>query len=264
MAGALSDGMPITEPTTLLTDYLLAAVALGLGARVADASSRAGSWPQRLWALAFGVGAAAAAAGGTVHGLRAVLGPLTQGLLWQCALLGSALAGALLVAGVAHDMLEGGVRRLALAAVAALLAVQLVWISRAGLTRDAVWAGATAIVLLLALTLLKARTDKAPLGWLLLGLALAGAGLAVQAARVSLRLHFNHNDLCHVLLTAALWPFYRAGLCLGPQTAGEGRSARAQSMARARVAFGPRIRGVRPAGSALRPPPGFAGSSRTS
>jgi hypothetical protein len=223
--------VPISEPTTLLTDYLLAALALWLGARLAEASSRTGSWPQRLWAVAFGVAAAAAAAGGTVHGLRAVLGPLTRGFLWQCALLGSALAGALLVAGVAQNLLEGAVRRLALAAVAALLAVELVWISRAGLTRDAVWAGGVAIVLLLALTLLKARTDKAPLGWLLLGLALAGAGLAVQAARVSPHPHFNHNDLCHVLLTAALWPFYRAGLCLGPQPASEARSLASQQSA---------------------------------
>jgi hypothetical protein len=25
---------------------------------------------------------------------------------------------------------------------------------------------------------------------------------------------FNHNDVCHVIQTVALWPFYRAGLRL--------------------------------------------------
>jgi hypothetical protein len=77
-----------------------------------------------------------------------------------------------------------------------------------------VWAGAASIVLLLALTMLRAREDRATLGWLLLALALGGAGLAVQAAHLPLPPLFNHNDLCHVLLTVALWPFYRAGLRL--------------------------------------------------
>lgn len=212
--------MPISEPTTLLTDYLLAAVALWLGGRLAEASSRTGSWPQRLWAVAFAVGAAAAAAGGTVHGFRAALGPMARGFLWQSALLGSAIAGALLLAAVVLRLVgDRRGRGLALGAVAVVLAFELALVSSAGLTRHAVWAGAATIVLLLALTLVLARTDKAPLGWLLVGLALAGAGLAVQAARVSPHPYFNHNDLCHLLLTAALGPIYRAGLRLQPEAA---------------------------------------------
>jgi hypothetical protein len=92
--------------------------------------------------------------------------------------------------------------------------IELAMIGGSGLSRDAVWAGAVSLVLLLALSLSRARTDPESLGWLLLGLALAGAGLAVQATRLTLHPSFNHNDLCHVLLTAALWPFYRAGLRL--------------------------------------------------
>jgi hypothetical protein len=220
--------VPITEPVTLLTDYLFAAVALWLGGRLAEASSRTGSWPQRLWAVAFAVGAASAVAGGTVHGFRPVLGPMARGLLWQSALLGSALAGALLVAALAFALLRGRDRVLALAALGAALVVELALVSSAGLTRHAVWGGAATIVLLLALALLLARHDRAPLAWLALGLSLAAAGLAVQAFRVSPHPHFNHNDLCHVLLTAALWPIYRAGLCLQPRAGGSGVRAATQ------------------------------------
>ncbi len=204
--------MSISEPSTLLSDYLLAAVAIGLGVRLAAAA--AGSRARQLWSVAFVVGACAALAGGTIHGFSAWLDPLVRAWLWQCALLGSALAGALLLAGAALHTLRGNLLRLALAIVVAKLAVELAVIAGSGLTRDALWAGAATIVLLLALTLLRARTDPAPLGWLLLGLALAAAGLAVQAARLTLHAHFNHNDLCHVFLTAALWPFYRAALRL--------------------------------------------------
>ena len=202
----------MTEPTTLLTDWLLAAVAIGLGVRLAAAAT--GSRARQLWAVAFVVGGCAALAGGTVHGLRAWLDPLLIAWLWQCALLGSALAGTLLLAGATLDALRGAAQKLALVAVAAKLAVELTVIAGSGLTRYAVWAGAVSVVLLLALALWRARTDPETLGWLLLALALAGAGLAVQAARVTLHPHFNHNDACHVLLTAALWPFYRSALRL--------------------------------------------------
>jgi hypothetical protein len=206
--------VPISEPTTLLTDYLLAAVAFWLASRLAAASSRTGSWAQALWALAFTLGAVAAIAGGTVHGFRSVLGPFSRALLWQCALLGGALAGTLLLAGAALHALRGGALRVALGALVAKAVLELAVISRAGLVRDAAWAGAATLTLLLAFAVLRARTDRETLDWLLLALVLAGAGLALQAARVTLHPHFNHNDLCHVLLTAALWPFYRAGLRL--------------------------------------------------
>ena len=204
--------MPISEPTTLLTDYLLAAVAIGLGARLAAAAT--GSRPRQLWAIAFVVGGVAALAGGTVHGLRAVLDPLLTAWLWQCALLGSALAGALLLAGAVLNAMRGVAQQLALAAIAAALALALGRIASSGLARDAVWAGTASIVLLLALALWRSRADRESLGWLVLGLALAAAGLAVQAARLTLHPQFNHNDACHVLLTAALWPFYRTALRL--------------------------------------------------
>ena len=39
------------------------------------------------------------------------------------------------------------------------------------------------------------------------------ASLLVERTNVSPGL-FSHNDVCHVLLTAALWPFYRIGFGL--------------------------------------------------
>jgi hypothetical protein len=206
--------VPISEPVTLLTDYLLAAAAFWIAARLAAASSRTGSWAQALWAVAFALGAVAAFAGGTVHGFRPSLGPFAQVVLWQCALLGGTLAGTLLLAGAAFHALRGGALRLSLLVLAAKAALELVLVSRAGLTRDAVWAGTATIVLLLGLALLRVREDRATLDWLLLGLVLVAAGLTVQASRLTLHAQFNHNDACHVLLTAALWPFYRAGLRL--------------------------------------------------
>ena len=46
-----------------------------------------------------------------------------------------------------------------------------------------------------------------------LALGLSAAGLAVQRSGLTVGF-LNHNDVSHVLQTAALWPFYRAGLRL--------------------------------------------------
>jgi uncharacterized protein DUF6962 len=203
----------ISEPSTLLTDYLLAAAAFVLGARL-WAGAPGDSLARRLWAAAFLAGAAAAAGGGTVHGFRASLPDPFAAALWTGCLMAAALCGALLVAGASCHVLEGGARKLALVVVASVLIAELGLLSAAPLTRYAVWAGAFWIVSLLALVAASASARAGPVAPMAVGLALVGAGLVVQRAGWGLHAHFNHNDVAHVLMTVALWPIYRAGLRL--------------------------------------------------
>ena len=79
--------------------------------------------------------------------------------------------------------------------------------------RQVVWNGALTIVVILALAVARARQEPQRLAWLALALGLSAASLLVQRTSVSLG-PFNHNDVCHVLLTVALWPFYGIGLGL--------------------------------------------------
>ena len=206
--------MAISEPSTLLTDCLLAAVAFVLGTRL-WVGAPDDTIARRLWAAAFLVGAAAAAAGGTVHGFRASLPAPLEVALWTGCLMAAALCGALLVAGASWHVLEGAPRKLALVAVVLVLIAELGLLFAAPLTRYAVWAGAFWIVSLLALVAGSASARAALLAPMALGLALVGAGLVVQRAGWGLHAHFNHNDVAHVLMTVALWPFYRAGSLLG-------------------------------------------------
>jgi hypothetical protein len=74
--------------------------------------------------------------------------------------------------------------------------------------------GAATTASLLGLGLALARHDGRPVKALVGGLALSAAGIAAQQARVMGPGPFNHNDVCHVIQTVALWPFYRAGLRL--------------------------------------------------
>jgi uncharacterized membrane protein len=203
----------LSEPATLLTDYLLATVAGALGLRLArDAPFRLDG--RRLWAAAFLAGAVAALAGGTVHGFRGSLPPAVRAGLWVTYLIGVGLADGLLLFGIVMATLRGAWLRAGLAVTAAKLAFYLAVVTRSGLTRDAVGDAAATILLLLVLGLAAARRDPRLLGWMLLALGIAAVGLAVQAAGLAPHVQFNHNDACHVLLAVALLPFYRAGLRL--------------------------------------------------
>lgn len=207
--------MTISEPTTLLTDYLFAAVALLPGVRLWNRAPASGWPPRRLWAAAFLVGAAGAAAGGTVHGFRSSLLPPLRELLWTGGLMAGVLSGALLAWGAASHALAGATRTLVRTAVAVVLLAALGLLASEPLTRHAVWAGAALIAALVALVVASARRSGSFAAAAALGLAIAGAGLLVQHARLALHPDFNHNDLCHVLLIAALFPFYRAGQAIG-------------------------------------------------
>jgi hypothetical protein len=209
----------IADPTTTLTDYLLAVLLGVLAARLTGETAGRVPPSRALWAVAFALGAVAAAAGGTEHALRPRLDVFSRALLRQCAYLGASLVGSLLVAGLAFEVANGRARRYVAPWAAVLALLELLAVSRSFRTRDVVVVGALNLVLLLALAARHQRTESRLLKWLAAAVALAGAGLVVQAAGLAPHPSFNHNDLCHVLMCAALWPFYRAARLLGAEPA---------------------------------------------
>ena len=74
--------MHITEPMTLVTDYLMAAQCVFLALSLLAKSRRAGRGSVRLWVTAFLVAALAALAGGTAHGFRLYLGEANHSIVW--------------------------------------------------------------------------------------------------------------------------------------------------------------------------------------
>ena len=75
--------MRITEPTTMLTDYALAALAVWLGGRLLRNGRDGGETSRVLWAVSFLGVALAAAAGGTSHGFAGYFGALEGTWLWK-------------------------------------------------------------------------------------------------------------------------------------------------------------------------------------
>ena len=52
------------------------------------------------------------------------------------------------------------------------------------------------------------------MAWLIAGVLVSLVAGIVQARRLALHRHFNHNDLYHVIQMAALYAFYRGGALL--------------------------------------------------
>ena len=179
----------MSEPTTVITDYVLGAVSIFLSLRLVDAS--------RYWALAFFALGLGALLGGSWHGFW------QSDVLWKAATLSVGVASFGMVAGSANALTAGRVRTGLIAFAVAKLVAYAAWMLHHD---DFIWViadTASALGIVAALHVLKRNP------WLLAGVAVSVlAGLA-QASGLALHEHFNHNDLYHVLQTAAMFLLYR-------------------------------------------------------
>jgi hypothetical protein len=165
----------LSEPTTMLTDYAMAALAaafavrLGLGAR---GEGPAGKVKGAIapWRLAFGAAALAAVVGGTSHGFRLSLGEVWHARVWR-------LTVALIVLSAAVT-LGAAIRSVLRPAIAA------------------------------------EEGRRIGRRWLWRGLFVTLVGVAIQQSGWVFHTHFNHNDLYHLVQTVGLYCLYRGARVL--------------------------------------------------
>jgi len=163
----------ITEPATMVTDYLLSGAAAFFAARLRR-SFPPGRRRGNLWVMAFLTVSAAALAGGTMHGFALYLGAGPRTLLWNVTV--------------------------------ALIALG------AGLFLTAA---------------LSFRVSRSRARWLLGGLFVSLAGVAVQQSELAPHPDFNHNDVYHCIQIVGLYLLYR-GASGGVRDAASGRPTAAR------------------------------------
>ena len=188
----------ISEPMTLATDYLLAAVTAAAGVFTLTATE--GQASRRGWAAAFMALALGAALGGTHHGFR--LEPL-----WLPTVMVIGVASAAMLAGSAFATTHGALRRFLVALALVKLALFWAWVWR---DDRFIWVVAdTGIAFALVALLHALRWRRPGSGAILAGVALSLAAGLVQASGLDLHRHFNHNDLYHVIQMVAIVAYYR-------------------------------------------------------
>ncbi len=205
----------ITEPTTVATNIVIAGLAFVLGARLGYGAAAEGSASGSFIALALLATAVAAAFGAAAHGIDPLVDREQRERCWRAALYAMGFVGAASIASVAFFAVRGSVRT----AILVVAGLELLWyfvsVARRPEFRVATanYGGSLAVLLAGALYAM-ARWHAAGMGWLVgaVGVSLV-AGL-VQARRLALHRHFNHNDLYHVIQLVALYLFYRGGALL--------------------------------------------------
>ena len=195
----------ISEPMTVLTDYLLAGVTAWLCFLLLRDSQR--QYSRKWWGIAFAALALGALLGGTWHGF------FQDYLLWKATVLAIGVASCAMLAGSAYAVLSGMPRTVVLAVAAAKLLVYCILVaSRDDFILVVIDTG-IAFAALAALHLWRRN------GWLLAGVAVSVAAALAQAGGVALHQNFNHNDLYHVIQLAAMVLLYRGARRLSDATA---------------------------------------------
>jgi len=188
----------ISEPMTLATDYLLAALTAFLALRILRrAEGQNSRW---LWGVAFFALALGAALGGTYHGFEIEA-------LWKPTVWSVGLASAAMVAGSAYATTTAAARGSLIALAVLKLAAfwSWTWADDRFIWVVADTGGAFALVAALHVWRRTAPESR----WILAGVGISIAAAAVQASGFDLHRHFNHNDLYHLIQIAAMAAYYR-------------------------------------------------------
>ena len=207
--------MRITEPMTMLTDYLLGALALVLAFRLFGAASESGQITTRLWAFGFVMTAVAAFVGGTYHGFIQMLPETVGRVCWKITLVSTGFASGSLLCAAVMAATTGTLEWILLGVVVLKLLVFLeVVMTRDNFLLVVVDYGSALLAILLAAWFLRPTGITPAAGWLAAGVGVSVVAGVIQAFRLAPHPKFNHNDLFHVVQMAAIYCLYRGGLLL--------------------------------------------------
>lgn len=218
-------GLTISEPMTTATDYLVTVVGVWLGARLLRSASEFGSSTQ-LWGAGFLMAGVAAFLGGTSHGFATYLGCNAGFLAWKATVYSIGLSACFALAGaIAGASLGVATRRRFHELNIAAFLVYGIWMINHGSFMYVILYYVPAMIAIAAFSGHAClRTTEPGHRWIIAGVIATMAGAAIQRSRLTLHVHFNHNDLYHVVQVIALCLFYR-GVVLSTARQGQARGA---------------------------------------
>jgi hypothetical protein len=200
---------------TMMTDYVMGALAFVLAMRIVGDAAAGRQLSGRLWAAALVMTAVAAFLGGTYHGFIQWLPGASGRALWKATLLATGIGSACLLAAAVTAATAGALQRALLAVVAVKLLVYVWTIA----TKDQFALviadyGTALLAVALAAWFIRPSGLTPAAWWITAGVAVAVLAGAIQRARLAPHVHFNHNDLFHVVQMGSLYLLYRGGLLL--------------------------------------------------
>ena len=206
--------MQITEPTTMLTDYLLGLFTVILAVRLFKLNENQQENSILLWAGALVATAIAAFLGGTSHGFALHFSDFAKTAIWKATVYSIGLASFLMLSGTLFATVANPLRKLLLGLVLLKFLIYAGWMISHDEFKYVIFDYAPAmlgVVLLQVYAYSKWKHKSAP--WLIAGVVVSFAAAGIQMSGFTLHQHFNHNDLYHVIQMGAIFLLYRgAGL----------------------------------------------------
>lgn len=207
--------MELAEPTTALTDLVLALLAFGFALQLIRYSNRLRQESIRDWGIAFGALAIGALSGGISHGFAPYMSDTTHAVVWRVTLYSIGIASFYMLTGTARAALRYRVASWVILVALIKLAVYLYRCSVTPSFHLAVYdyVPNMAAVLVMGVLLKKQYGDGSGI-WIAAGVVISFVAAGVQLAGVTLHAHFNHNDLYHVIQMGSLVLFHRGASSL--------------------------------------------------
>lgn len=204
----LTSRVKVAEPTTTVTDALLAAESLLLSALLFHHYAEGGGVPAALWAGGFVATGISAAAGGVYHGFPEWSAGV-RSALWKCVIYSVGLTSLLLFSGSAIATTSGPARLALVSAAAVQFCVYAVWMIRHNEFKYIILDYVPAMLGILVLQLFHFQQSSP---WIIGGILVSFAAAGIQLSGFRRRLPFNHNDLYHLVQMLAMYLLYRGAL----------------------------------------------------
>jgi hypothetical protein len=206
--------MQITEPMTMLTDYVLALFTLYLAVRLLKLGLSNQQNSILLWGGAFIATALAAVAGGTSHGFALYLGEVAKIAIWKTTVYSIGLASFFMLSGTIIATISTKFGVWLLAATVLKFLVYAVWMVKHNDFRYVIFDYVPAMlgVILLLIYAFFSRKDRS-VGWIISGVLVSFAAAGIQQSGFTIHEYFNYNDLYHVVQIGAMFLLFK-GACL--------------------------------------------------
>lgn len=196
----------ITEPITMLTDYILAIETLVLAILIFNSSDDNSS--RILWGLAFVIATISAILGGTSHGFKEFGNQRIQNFIWKLTVFSIGLGAILMFLGTLIARFSPSTLRVVVIIIVAIsYGVYFYWMRSHDEFIFVIAYYVPYLVFILIIELFFLSTISAP--FMISGIIITFMGFAVQASRKGIHTNFNHNDIFHVVQMIAMFVFYR-------------------------------------------------------
>lgn len=207
--------MTIAEPSTFVTDFLLAAFTLWLAWGLFQEAYRLKDRSIALWLGAFCAVAASGILGGIWHGFSPRMDPRVATLLWTASMIMASTASLLFLLAILRVYTSGRLLGILGGVAVAKFALFAMWVAVNDNFRLVVYDSALTMFVIVVLSTWGAWARHLPSApWVLAGVLISMLAELFQQGRVSIHPHFNHNDLYHVIQMGAMYFLCRGGLLL--------------------------------------------------